>query len=77
MSNSYRHEVITDDTATRDLRAMAKAGLPDPVGEKPGRFYLGTEQLRTVWQNIRSERRTRGTEDPYALAQPTLPGLAG
>lgn len=68
-------EVISDDSATRDLRAMAKAGLLEAVGEKRGRYYHATEELREVWTGIRSHRPVRGTEDPYALSQPTLPGL--
>ncbi|MGH8991189.1 MAG: Fic family protein [Acidimicrobiia bacterium] len=67
---------ITDDSATRDLRAMAKAGLLHPVGEKRGRYYQATDELRNIWREIRSHRPTRGVEDPYAQAQPTLPGLA-
>lgn len=70
-------EEISDDTATRDLRAMAKAGLLEAVGEKRGRYYHATEELREVWMSIRSHRPVRGVEDPYALSQPTLPGLAG
>ena len=69
-------EDITDDSATRDLRALAKAGLLDAVGEKRGRYYRPTEELRKVWGDIRSHRLARGAEDPYALTQPTLPGLA-
>jgi len=69
-------EVISDDTATRDLRAMAKTGLLEAVGEKRGRYYHATEALREVWTGIRSQRPVRGAEDPYALSQPPLPGLA-
>lgn len=68
-------EEITDDTATRDLRAMSKAGLLDAVGEKRGRYYQPSEELRSIWREIRSHRRARGVEDPYELAQPPLPGL--
>jgi len=68
-------DVITDDTATRDLRAMSRAGLLEAIGEKRGRYYLGTASLRKIWQDIRIERPVRGVDDPYAFAQPTLPGL--
>lgn len=68
-------EVITDDTATRDLRAMSKAGLLEAIGEKRGRYYIGTSSLREVWHQIRLQRPSRAIEDPYAQAQPTLPGL--
>lgn len=68
-------ETITEDTATRDLRAMSKSGLLEAIGEKRGRYYVGTPFLREVWRHIRSQRPARGVEDPYTLAQRTLPGL--
>ncbi|HUQ64453.1 MAG TPA: Fic family protein [Acidimicrobiales bacterium] len=68
-------EAITDETATRDLRGMANAGLLEPLGEKRGRQYVATPNLRVSWENIRSQRPARGVDDPYSLAQPTLPGL--
>lgn len=68
-------ETITEDTATRDLRAMSKSGLLEAIGEKRGRYYVGSPSLREVWRHIRSQRPARGAEDPYALVQRTLPGL--
>lgn len=68
-------EEITDGTATRDLRAMASAGLLTPVGEKRGRTYQPTDELRLPWQRIRQSRPKRAAEDPYDLVQPALPGL--
>lgn len=67
-------EVITDATATRDLSAMTKAGLLDPVGEKRGRHYQPTAELTQVWRSIREARRSRPTDDPYELTEPPLPG---
>lgn len=68
-------ETISDDTATRDLRAMTKAGLLKPVGEKRGRRYEPTPQLHRVWLDIRQQRPARLVDDPYVRSQPTLPGL--
>jgi hypothetical protein len=69
-------EVITDTTATRDLRAMADVGLLVPSGEKRGRQYRGSDQVRAAWNVIRSDRRTRPQDGPYpANAKPILPGL--
>lgn len=68
-------ETISDGVGTRDLRAMANAGLLDAVGEKRGRHYRASDQLRAAWLGIRGDRSDRGVEDPYALARPTLPGL--
>jgi Fic family protein len=72
-------DTISDDTATRDLRAMAGAGLLDPIGERRGRYYVASERLRDVWRTIRSQRPARADNDPYELTrsrlQPKLPGL--
>jgi Fic family protein len=70
-------EDITDATATRDLSAMAKAGLLDPVGEKRGRSYEPTAELTRAWRSIREGRQRRPTDDPYDLVQPQLPGFGG
>jgi Fic family protein len=72
-------ETISEQTATRDLAGMAKAGLLEPFGEKRGRQYRATGKLTDAWQRIRSERPDRGEDDPYASiesTQDTLPGLA-
>ena len=66
---------ITDATATRDLTALAKAGLLEPVGEKRGRYYEPTAELTQVWRAIRDARKRRPDHDPYDLAQPHLPGI--
>jgi Fic family protein len=69
-------EAITDATATRDLRAIAGAGLLDPQGEKRGRQYQPTPELRRVWESIRSQRPAPVDDDPYAQqVQPSLPGM--
>jgi Fic family protein len=68
-------EQITGATATRDLGAMTKAGLLTPVGEKRGRSYQPTDELREAWHSIRQSRPKRATDDPYDLVQPELPGL--
>lgn len=71
-------EVITEASATRDLRALAAAGLLDAQGEKRARQYHPTEALRNTWLAIRSQRPRRDDDDPYIdAAQPHLPGLGG
>ena len=60
-------EEISDAMATRDLAAMATAGLLDPVGEKRGRHYLPSESLRVLEQEIRAMQPARVTIDPYGL----------
>lgn len=72
-------ELISDDTATRDLKALADAGLLEPVGIKRGRYYLPTKELRQVALDLRAQRPARTPDDPYELlpanAAPRLPGL--
>jgi hypothetical protein len=72
---SSASEETTDATATRDLSAMAKAGLLEPIGEKRGRYYQPTAQLTQVWRAIREGRQRQPTDNPYEVVQPQLPGL--
>lgn len=70
-------EAITDATATRDLRAITGAGLLAARGERRGRQYVPTPELRNVWETIRNQRPPRGDDDLYAsVGQPSLPGIA-
>jgi Fic family protein len=68
-------DTITAAMATRDLRALAEAGLIQPRGEKRGRHYEPTPALREVWDAIRSQRPPRVNDDPYANLHPSLPGI--
>ena len=58
-------EEISDAMATRDLAAMAAAGLLEPVGEKRGRHYRPSESLRALEQEIRAMQPARPAIDPY------------
>lgn len=70
---------ISDDTATRDLKALADAGLLEPIGVKRGRYYLPTQHLRQIALDIRAQRPARAQDDPYDLVAarraPKLPGM--
>lgn len=57
-------EVITDATATRDLVAMAKAGLLVAQGERRGRSYMAADHLRAEWAALRRTRPV-GPASPY------------
>lgn len=59
-------EPITDQTATRDLAAIARSGLVAPEGEKRARIYLPTPLLRSEWEAVRRRRPARDERDPYA-----------
>ncbi|HET6953383.1 MAG TPA: Fic family protein [Acidimicrobiales bacterium] len=71
-------EAITEASATRDLRALVAAGLLQADGERRGRSYRATPDLRAVWGAIRSQRPEPPSDDPYVtLVQPSLPGIGG
>ena len=61
-------EQISDAMATRDLAAMASAGLLDPEGEKRGRHYLPSESLRDLEREIRETQPARPAIDPYGTS---------
>jgi hypothetical protein len=71
-------EAINEAAATRDLQALVHAGLLEPVGERRGRPYRGSDRLRAAWQAIRAQRPAAAADDPYVtLVQPSLPGMGG
>lgn len=57
---------ISEQTAGRDLKALADAGLLEPHGERRGRFYVASPRLRDVWLGIRGARASRDDADPFA-----------
>lgn len=61
-------EEISELTATRDLKALVEASLLDPVGERRGRFYVASPELRAMWTAIRDERPPRFGDDPFEIA---------
>ena len=64
-NNSYREDSeISDVVATRDLRKLCELGYLVPVGEKRGRYYIGSPMLREIAVKCRDTRRA---EDPYAM----------
>ena len=76
ITESSTGEKVSAAVATRDLTAMARAGLLDPRGERRGRHYVGTAMLREIWEEIRHARPPRGHGDPSRLpAMPPLPEL--
>ncbi len=57
---------VSDAMASRDLRAMADAGLLAAHGEKRGRFYTASPALRGVAREIRETRPRQDAGDPFA-----------
>jgi Fic family protein len=71
---------VTEFIASRDLRRLSELGLLLPNGEKRGRYYLGSLEVREIRQKVRDRTPV---PDPYELIkdvaersrQPVLPGL--
>lgn len=57
---------ISEQTAGRDLKALADAGYLEPLGERRARLYVATPLLADVWRGIRSSRAIRDDADPFA-----------
>ncbi|HVW81520.1 MAG TPA: Fic family protein [Mycobacteriales bacterium] len=62
----FDDEPISEQTASRDLRQMVDGGLLLPRGEKRGRHYVGTPELRAVFRAIVDVRKARDDADPFA-----------
>lgn len=56
---------VSEAMATRDLRAMAAAGLLVAHGERRGRFYTAGPELRAVAVEIRGRRPRQDDTDPF------------
>jgi Fic family protein len=62
---SLVEEDVSEAMATRDLRAMADAGLLTAHGERRGRFYTASESLRAIAVEIRGRRPHQDDADPF------------
>jgi Fic family protein len=63
---------ISDQVAGKDLRELVRAGLLIPQGEKRGRVYVVSDEVREATQRIRIPKIV---EDPYAESDSYLPGM--
>lgn len=59
-------EEITEQTASRDLKALTDSGLFVAVGEKRARMYRASPDLQKAWTAIRDQRPRREVDDPFA-----------
>ena len=74
-SERYRSSAdVSANVASRDLRLLCDRGLLIPRGERRGRRYFASEELKTIRDNVREER-TLEKEDPFAETD-FLPGLS-
>lgn len=70
---SYRKLAeVSDILASRDLKNAVDAQLLIPSGERRGRLYVGSVELRALFDRIKSER-LRKVADPFQDAQLMLP----
>jgi hypothetical protein len=65
-------EEISKLTVSRDLKAMADAGLLRPIGQTRGRYYLAEPILLEQRSRIQADRAPRETSDPFDLAHGQL-----
>jgi Fic family protein len=65
-----KHAEVTEQTATRDLAALAAEGILTPQGNGRGRYYIAGEPIR----QIQERRRARRTPllDPYPWTRAKL-----
>jgi Fic family protein len=82
-NNLYRTDnEISEVVASRDLKRLCDLDLLEPVGEKRGRFYVGSKMLFQIRESVRDRSRA---PNPYQLltskmevpaeSQLALPGL--
>jgi Fic family protein len=63
--NETADEEITETTASRDLRQLVEVGLLEGVGEKRGRHYVSTTELKALRQSIIDDRKKKERSDPF------------
>ena len=67
-NSTYRtaHETsLSDQVASRDLKALVDAGLLEPTGEKRGRHYTRSDHLAEVYGEIRARSESIADDDPF------------
>lgn len=60
---------ITTLVASRDLQALAEAGVVEPVGERRGRYYLPGPPLAAMAEAARRARAVKDLADPYDVVR--------
>jgi len=64
-SAHYRNAAeVSNIVASRDLKALVDSGLLTAAGEKRGRTYASSDQIRRIWQEIRNSEPRR-IPDPF------------
>jgi Fic family protein len=64
-SSQYRHNAaVSAVLASRDMKSLVDAGLLVPAGEKRGRIYSASEDIRALYVGIRNEE-LKQIPDPF------------
>jgi Fic family protein len=64
-SATYRHFAdVSKVVASRDLRAAVESGLLIPTGERRGRIYRASEEIREIAAKVRGSE-PKGIPDPF------------
>ncbi len=72
-NSSYRNLAeLNDVMASRDLKAAVDAGLLIPTGERRGRIYVGSLELRALVDKLRQEH-IKSVPDPFVSTMAQLP----
>lgn len=62
---SYRNLAeLNDAMASRDLKAAVDAGLLIPAGERRGRIYVGSPEVKALFDKLRTEH-IKSVPDPF------------
>lgn len=62
-------EEISEQTASRDLKAMVDHGLLTPFGERRTRYYLAGAKPTQLHEQVRARREPRATDDPFKIVR--------
>jgi hypothetical protein len=54
---------VSNNLASRDLKQMVDAGLLEARGERRGRHYVASEEIRIIRER---NRLPKGHDDPFA-----------
>lgn len=72
-NSSYRNLAeLNEIMASRDLKAAVDSGLLIPDGERRGRVYIGSSELRSIFDKLRREH-IKSVPDPFTVTTPELP----
>jgi len=72
-----KHAEVTEQTATRDLAALASAGILMPQGNGRGRYYIAGEPIRLIQERRRARRVPLLDPYPWMRAKLTAPSEFG